>query len=66
MLSSQQDCILLARALSEAFCPNIQPRAHARLTGLTMNHGARIEISGMSYEEKIIGRRYSSPEGFQG
>ena len=23
--------------VSEAFCPNIQPRAHARLTGLTKN-----------------------------
>ena len=23
------------RPVSEAFCPNIQPRAHARLTGLT-------------------------------
>ena len=38
-LSSQQDCISLALRApwlgSEAFCPNIQPRAHARLTGLT-------------------------------
>ena len=30
-----------ARALSEAFCPNIQPRAHARLTGLTMQKAER-------------------------
>ena len=44
-LSSQQDCISLAlhapwrdaTCVSEAFCPNIQPRAHARLIGLT-NH----------------------------
>ena len=46
VLSSQQDCISLAlRApygtlhasfcASEAPCPNVQPRAHARLTGLT-------------------------------
>ena len=43
-LSSQQDCISLAlrapwrdaTCVSEAFCPNIQPRAHARLTGLTI------------------------------
>ena len=37
-LSSQQDCISLAlRApfVSEASCPNFEPRAHARLTGLT-------------------------------
>ena len=41
-LSSQQDCISLAlRApygtlhTSEASCPNFEPRAHARLTGLT-------------------------------
>ena len=37
-LSSQQDCISLAlRApcVSEASCPNFQPRAHASLTGLT-------------------------------
>ena len=26
---------LVGRCVSEAFCPNIQPRAHARLTGLT-------------------------------
>ena len=26
--------------MSEAFCPNIQPRAHARLTGLTTRQGA--------------------------
>ena len=29
---------------SEAFCPNIQPRAHARLTGLT-SPGAEVVIS---------------------
>ena len=43
-LSSQQDCISLAlRALygmSEASCPNFEPRAHARLTGLTSMGGA--------------------------
>ena len=27
--------VLSATCVSEAFCPNIQPRAHARLTGLT-------------------------------
>ena len=35
-LSSQQDCISLAlRAPCEASCPNFEPRAHARLAGLT-------------------------------
>ena len=44
-LSSQQDCISLAlhapcrdaTCVSKVFCPNIQPRAHARLTGLTIS-----------------------------
>ena len=44
ILSSQQDCISLAlrapygtlhTCVSEASCPNFEPRAHARLTGLT-------------------------------
>ena len=39
-LSSQQDCISLALRAPyatgrEASCPNFEPRAHARLTGLT-------------------------------
>ena len=29
--------------MSEASCPNFQPRAHAGLTGLTMNHYALLE-----------------------
>ena len=50
-LSSHQDCISLAlRApygtlrygtLREASCPNFEPRAHARLTGLTTVAAAR-------------------------
>ena len=45
-LSSQQDCISLALRAPwrDAFCPNIQPRAHARLTGLTTARSIRSRI----------------------
>ena len=69
-LSSQQDCISLAlrapwrdaTCVSEAFCPNIQPRAHARLTGLTIITAYPLTLllrvyNGLPYHQRLIARR---------
>ena len=55
-LSSQQDCISLAL---RAYCPNIQPRAHARLTGLTMQCAHAFSGAGPpEFETRIYRQAY--------
>ena len=59
-LSSQQDCISLA--LREAFCPNIQPRAHARLTGLTTRRLKMQCVSALSARASRLSTYNNGPD----
>ena len=66
-MSSQQDCISLAlRApygVSEASCPNFEPRAHARPTGLTRTSSAFkkwVRVRVLGYGFGVRGRKVKS------